>query len=668
MQFPCLSQLLLVVAQVRFVAALSLKDSLGSEFISSAGDDALGELGNAVDVDAPEQLRLPGPSKPAPPSPEESALIQAKATRTQSTPKKQVVLKRQIRGSRKAIAELQENSNSKAIDNNGDADIDRLGGQLQNIMSDLNDEHSVQQSASRHEKKQYNEKKKEDSEEHSEEANEDKDAEAAAGGAEDSDPNKDDGAENVVDGAMAYIRTRLAAEEHKSLRLRQLLSQTVRGNKNMRQKVEQLRKELAEAATLQKSLRTAAGKKVAAEQAEVLNATKRADNAEVRLRNATNALKMGNKAIKLLGMKLKYAKSQVAALYLNLANTSHKNEELDRHLQAANKTERSESQELSDAKRQAAEEAKELLETKAKLKKLEVAKKVEDAVLKKMDRDRDFLKQRQASGQKRDGILHKENRLLKTQLAAEIQREEQLREMWGKESEAFTWQLRAERANASEALQDLEKARAEFKDLRERVKKLHERASHGEVSRAKAEDAANRAQFALAEAESENRQLKGSVPWLEAEVDRQRALVRNTTLQAQIAFKERDTVKVILAEAQKNIVQLQSQYADALQALVVAQAGNAGGAEASRQQMNDQANADTANALPALGGSDGALGLPPPVASNLGFPSSSASLLDLGRDSTSLNSMMDGGMQAAGKVDLKKASGGLNAVLRGMRR
>merc|ERR1719161_323030 len=76
--------------------------------------------------------------------------------------------------------------------------------------------------------------------------------------------------------------------------------------------------------------------------------------------------------------------------------------------------------------------------------------------------------------------------------------------MWSKESEAFTWQLRAERANASESLSDLEKARAEFRDLRERVGKLRERASDGEVSRAKAEDAANRAQFALAEAETEN--------------------------------------------------------------------------------------------------------------------------------------------------------------------
>ena len=60
----------------------------------------------------------------------------------------------------------------------------------------------------------------------------------------------------------------------------------------------------------------------------------------------------------------------------------------------------------------------------------------------------------------------------------------------------------------------------EFADLRGRVQNLRARASHGEQSRHRAEQAANQAQIALAEADAENKQLKGSVPWLEARLVR----------------------------------------------------------------------------------------------------------------------------------------------------
>merc|ERR1719401_273011 len=281
--------------------------------------------------------------------------------------------------------------------------------------------------------------------------------------------------------------------------------------------------------------------------------------------------------MKLLAKHLKYSKSQVAALLINLANASHEKDDLSRRLRSSEEHANAEAKDLATTKEELAREAEELAHMKNQLAKLQAVKAVEDKSLVTLDRQKDLLDQRQKSSVKRDQILHKENNVLKTQVAAEVKREEQLREMWSKESEAFTWQLRAERANATEALADLEKARGEFRDLRKRVQSLREKTTMVEQAKRTAEDAANRAQFALSQAETENKQLRGSVPWLEAQVNRQRQISTNATAQMKKAISERDTLRAILAEAQKNIVQLQGQYADALRALVVAQAGGGGG-------------------------------------------------------------------------------------------
>jgi len=667
-----------------------MKDTVGTELITRVDvqSDSLGDLADAsTDVDAPEQLELPAPPKVHAPTPEELALIQAKVSHKEQsqsaahTQKSKRQLVHKVLDAPQATLTKAWEKSTKLQAKAADEDVEQLGGQLQNIMSELNgpDSQAKAEDADVQETKTVaKEQTKQVVEQASASEDEADSGDDAAMEKEVGKPQKDD-SENVVDGAMAYIRTRLAAEEHKSLRLRQLLSQSVRGNRNMRQKIEQLRKQLTEGAALQKSLRTVASQKVSQEEAQLAKQTQRADTVTKQLQNATRAAKIGEKAMKFLGMKLKYSKSQVAALLLNLANASQQNKDLRRHLDIANSTAVAESTQLGEARRKLSAEETELAETKAKLQKIETEKKAEDEQLKTLDRQKDFLEQRQVSAQKRDQILHKENHLLKKQVAKEIQREEQLREMWSKESEAFTWQLRAERANASESLSDLEKARSEFRDLRQRVQKLRERASHGEQSRHKAEEAANRAQFALAEAEAENKQLKGSVPWLEAEVDRQRQSAQNASKAAQQALKERDTVKAILGEAQKSIVQLQGQYADALQALVVAQAG---GSDASKAQAQAQAPTNTIQQFAGLGANP--LGAPPPVASPVGFPAAAgalsqlvnvehndaqggSSLLELRRDSKALGTIMDTPQAApTGRVDLSKDSGGLGALLRGM--
>merc|ERR1719453_1695021 len=102
-----------------------------------------------------------------------------------------------------------------------------------------------------------------------------------------------DETENVVDGAMAYIRTRLAKEEHKTLRLRQLLSQSVKGNRKMREKIEELRKQVTDEAATQRSISSVSEAKFAQEEAQLTDERQRWNLAEKRLANATRAAKIG---------------------------------------------------------------------------------------------------------------------------------------------------------------------------------------------------------------------------------------------------------------------------------------------------------------------------------------------------------------------------------------
>jgi len=658
-------------------ATLSLKDTVGSELLTRVdlGSDALGNLGDeSTDVDSPEQLQLPGPPMAHDPTSAELALVQAKVshrdedeeasqmkkTKTPLSHKKMFEdafatgqpQQRQRQGAR-GVALVQFWKKSPEDDAKADAaDVAQLGGQLQNIMSELGAPPVDQDSG----KKALERASAMEAAANADDA--DLAIEKEAGDVNKAADAEQDDAEHVVDGAMTYIRTRLANEEHRGLRLRQLLAQSVRANKQMRQKVDYFHKQIAAENDLQKNLRTAAKTKVSQEEAELSKETKRADIATVHLKNATHVAQMGEKAMKFLGNRLQYAKSQVAALLLNLANSTQLSKDLRRELTSTNSTRIKDARLLADSKKVVARQAKELAATKAQILHLEAAKKADDTKLVTLDRQKDMLEQRHKSAVTRDKILHQENNMLKKQLGTEIEGEDKLREMWSKESEAFTWQLRAERHNASESLSNLDKARGEFQGLRTRVQKLRDMASHGEESRRAAEDAANRAQFALTEARAENKQLKGSVPWLEAEVDRQRQTAQNITRQAQLALKERDTVKAILGEAQKNIVQLQGQYADALQALVVAQAGGSA----------DQQQEAPANSIQQFAGlNTDLLGGAPPVSSPLGYPeipgaseSGGSSLLELGRDSRALNSMMNTNQPArVGRVDL-------NGLLRGM--
>jgi hypothetical protein len=591
------------------------------------------------DDDAPEELDLPNPS-----SPKAVNKALAKASRNQKVDHKdksddsQKFLEKRPRSEEvhhrsptSSAAQRPKVSKAKAKTEATpaaeEADVQQLGGQLQDIMSQLNDPTLVEQKPSQplatpdaneqvqpdtssaeapaeqtetldtpsnvetpaentvaEEKAPAEDPPNEDSSSSvnsqmeklpSEEVSKDDVATAA-------DDGKQQEAENAVDGAMAYIRTRLATEEHTGLRLRQLLAQSVRENRKLRHKVEQMHKQALEDTRSRKTVSAVANQQLKRVESELSQEKHRAEIAEMRAQNATRAATIGEKTMKMLAKHLKYSKSKVASLLINLANASHEKDDLSRQLRESVEHDQSEAKELATTKKELQEEAKELAETREKLTKLEKVKAVEEKSLVALDRQKDLLEQRQKSSVKRDQILHKENNVLKTQLAAEVKREEQLREMWSKESEAFTWQLRAERANATEALGDLEKARGEFHDLRKRVQALREKAGKEEAAKRAAEDSANKAQFALSQAEAENKQLRGSVPWLEAQVNRQRQITANATTQMKKAVSERDTLRSILAEAQKNIVQLQGQYADSLRALVVAQAG--GDSEATSQQ------------------------------------------------------------------------------------
>jgi len=590
-----LAQQTLLILLLAQPARADLSDSISSELMSRVDvhSNSLGDLSDAsTDVDAPEQLDLPGLAKPKALTPTELSLVQAKETHHVKGPKKKA--RKNLRHNKDVSLvkawlarnqEVAEPEPEAAADGDAPAAaVEQLGGQLQNIMSNIDDGEATPVV----EKQQSNEQQESVM---GDASNSDDSVATEKVAAKPRDAANAD-AENAVDGAMGYIRTKLAAEEHKGLRLSQLLAQSVRSNQKMKQRVEDLRGQLNQGAKLQSSLRTATARKLSQELALAAKETKHAQLATGRLRNATKAAQIGEKAMKFLGMRLKYAKSQVAALLLHLANSSQTNNNLNRSLQTLNVSEEKESKQLSESQKVEASQAKELADLKAKLYKLAVVEKSEGTKVATLSKQKDFLAYKQMQTGKREAILHKENNLLKAQLATEIQREEQLREMWTKESEAFTWQLRAERANASDSLSDLAKARSEFKDLRQRVQQLRVKAGEGVKEQHGAEDAAAKAQAALAEAEAENTQLKGSVPWLENEVNRQKQEVQNATTQEKQALKERDQVKNILGEAQKTIVQLQSQYADALQALVVAQAAGADTPKAQKPQVPTAADLD----------------------------------------------------------------------------
>jgi len=634
-----LTLLALVLVQASQATKASFQDSVGSELLNRVDveRDTLGELGDAsIDVDAHGDL-APAP-KAHVATASELALVQSKVTHKESVPKKQAPL------FDAAFAQIGQKSSKKGgIDEGIEQSIDSdLAGPAKEKEGSTAKQALLQASAMEAE------------------ANNPDDAadlaiEKEAGDVTKSADAQKEDAEHVVDGAMTYIRTRLATEEHKGLRLRQELGDSVRTNKEMRVQIEQLHMQLKDGSKDQESLDAATAKKVAEQEAVVAKEKTIADSATAHMKNATRAAQIGEKAMKFLGVRLKYAKTQVASLLLNLAKSTQEGKDLTHQIDVTMKTETQKAKLLAESKRVVAEQAKEIAKARAQLLLLQAGKKADDTKLIMLDRQQDFLKQRESSATKRDKILHKENNLLKSQLGTEIQREEQLREMWSKESEAFTWQLRAERSNASESEADLAKARSEFEDLRKRVQNLRTRAGQGDNAKHQAEDQANRAQFALAEAQAENKQLKGSVPWLEAEVDRQRQTAQNVTKQAKQALRERDTVKAILAEAQKSIVMLQGQYADALQALVVAQAGD----------TQPAASGNTIQQFAALQQPLGAdpLGLPPPVESPVGFPltaGGASSLLELSRDSSALNSFMARPQVArTGRVDL-------NGLLRGM--
>lgn len=584
-------QTLLILLLVQ-PARADLSDSISSELMSRVDvhSNSLGDLSDAsTDVDAPEQMDLQMTSaKPKALTPTELSLVQAKETHHVKGPKKKA--RKNLRHNKDVslvkawLARNQEVAEPDAAADGDAPAVEQLGGQLQSIMANIDDGEATPAV----EKQQSNEQQESVM---GDASNSDDSVATEKVAAKPRDAANAD-AENAVDGAMGYIRTKLAAEEHKGLRLSQLLAQSVRSNQKMKQRVEELRGQLNQGAKLQSSLRTATARKLSQELALAAKETKHAQLATGRLRNATKAAQIGEKAMKFLGMRLKYAKSQVAALLLHLANSSQTNNNLNRSLQTLNVSEEKESKQLSESQKVEASQAKELADLKAKLYKLAVVEKSEGTKVATLSKQKDFLAYKQMQTGKREAILHKENNLLKAQLATEIQREEQLREMWTKESEAFTWQLRAERANASDSLSDLAKARAEFKDLRQRVQQLRVKAGEGVKEQHGAEDAAAKAQAALAEAEAENTQLKGSVPWLENEVNRQKQEVQNATTQEKQALKERDQVKNILGEAQKTIVQLQSQYADALQALVVAQAAGADTPKAQKPQVPTAADLD----------------------------------------------------------------------------
>merc|ERR1719359_455712 len=306
-------------------------------------------------------------------------------------------------------------------------------------------------------------------------------------------------------------------------------------NKAMLKKVETLRKQL-------KLTGEVAGKHIAEEQSNTKLETERALKAIGQLNNVTHEARLRKKAMKIIGTQLHGAQAEILTLkdkiasegivYSQLTNAKRENEELRRRLESEASSEASESQLLSATQQQ-------LQVAQAKIKELKHDDSIKDVKLAKAVRQRNFLRQREVSAEMSESTFHKQNLLLKNQVAT------------------FNDQLLKDRANISQSLSKLQKVQAEFQNLRDLAGKMQK-------SQHEAESIAKKTQSALQQSEIENKQLSMKSHFLERQVDQQRQAQHRATQQLQQVLREEDAVKGGLQQAQTTIMLSQGQYADGI--------------------------------------------------------------------------------------------------------
>jgi len=333
--------------------------------------------------------------------------------------------------------------------------------------------------------------------------------------------------------------------------------------------VASLQAELAVSTRLQKRLRVVASQRISKDEREVNRQKRRALLAEQRLANATHMMSDGQTTVKWLRERLKFATNRMTSLFSHLSNVTHLGQAMEKKL-AAEAT----SKATSDRELRSARYAAQLSSTmQAKFKKAQATNSFLAQRLHALDGKNQLLEQKLTSYTKRDYILQEENNLLRGQLTAQKQLLGEERHNWNQEREQLRTHSLTEEANATEMLWNLKHTQSSFLDLQQQVKVLYLRAQQAEQAQQSAELMAHRAHVSLSAALAENQHLKGANPWLQAEVERQRQLQQNSTAGFEQQQAKMNLMSSKMASMQQENQKLQSEYSDALQALVVAQGG-----------------------------------------------------------------------------------------------
>lgn len=381
------------------------------------------------------------------------------------------------------------------------------------------------------------------------------------------------GSENVGGGAMMQVQTKLSAEEQENAHLKKQLAKVMNSNHALMHSTKLLWKQIQQGKDLKKKLRSAAAGHISHLRQESLKETKRAEEAEKKLKDVKHKTDLKQMAVQILGRQLKSAKSQAAALSLKVNKTIQENKELHQRLDGTADDVTVESKRILGKRQKVLKMKKEVAETKAEVVKAKASKKPKDAIVAALVRQNILLRQRGAASVKPTKLLRARNNHLKTQLANVMQQEKQFQQTFRRKVDQ---QLKHDRASASLTFAQLGKAHAAIRELRAEQQRLFDASFRVETAQRAAEDNTKHQQIALAYKEALNKQLKEQTVNLQMQVSENHMAAKKAYQAGLEAFEERDAVKDALGGARNKIVEAQGRYAEILQKVVAAQVKGAG--------------------------------------------------------------------------------------------
>mmetsp|Transcript_14876 Transcript_14876/g.26851 ORF Transcript_14876/g.26851 Transcript_14876/m.26851 type:complete len:706 (-) Transcript_14876:65-2182(-) len=370
--------------------------------------------------------------------------------------------------------------------------------------------------------------------------------------------------DDSIQSALAYIGNRLKSDAQKNLRLRQMAAQSLDLKRTLQSENLELGQKRKEVAMLQLRLSDELQKE-AHENSVIKAQHSHLRSVEQHLANASDTVDHHARALKWADQRLAAVQKTNTDLRRMLDAATASNQELSREFSASNSSNEAGERSLRKTSAQLRRTQETLRKTQAQLHALQATKADEDERLRRSER-------RERQSDKLDKLANRELSLLTQRLGSEEALEEHHRQSWSKEREALAQEVQALRANATESHDSLQRATSQARGLRKEVSLLKRRVWDGDQARQQAVRAQESLKMKLQEALTELGQLRGLVPRLQDEIERQKLATQNATEQAREARLARQDLKASLATSQRIIMQLQSQYADALQVLVPSQA------------------------------------------------------------------------------------------------